>query len=117
MCIFYPSFSLNTLGYLRLTLHIICNIIAVQGGDTMDSNMTFRIDSEVKAQMAAICTQLGMTTSTAFNIFANAFVRAKGMPFSVTIQEPDRKLTKEQMLADTDQMLADFAADYRRMAE
>lgn len=83
----------------------------------METNMTFRMDSEVKAQMAAICTQLGMTTSTAFNLFANAFVRAKGMPFSVTIQEPDRKLTKEQMLADTDQMLADFAADYRRMAE
>lgn len=43
----------------------------------MDSNMTFRIDSEVKAQMAAICDALGMSTSTAFNIFANAFVRAK----------------------------------------
>ena len=54
----------------------------------MDSNMTFRIDSEVKAQMAAICDALGMSTSTAFNIFANAFVRAKGMPFAVTIQEP-----------------------------
>lgn len=39
----------------------------------MDSNMTFRIDSEVKAQMAAICDALGMSTSTAFNIFANAF--------------------------------------------
>lgn len=35
----------------------------------MDSNMTFRIDSEVKAQMAAICDALGMSTSTAFNIF------------------------------------------------
>lgn len=53
----------------------------------MDTNMTFRMDSEVKAQMAAICTELGMTTSTAFNIFANAFVCAKGMPFAVTIQE------------------------------
>lgn len=83
----------------------------------MDTNITFRIDSEVKAQMAAICSQLGMSTSTAFNIFANAFVRAKGMPFSVTIQEPVSGVTQEKMLADTDQMLADFAADYKRMAE
>lgn len=83
----------------------------------MDTNMTFRMDSEVKAQMAAICAQLGMTTSTAFNLFANAFVRAKGMPFAVTIQEPTQNLTKAQMLADTDQMLADFAADYKRMSE
>ena len=44
----------------------------------MDTNMTFRMDSDVKAEMVAICAKLGMTTSTAFNIFANAFVRAKG---------------------------------------
>lgn len=83
----------------------------------MDTNMTFRMDSEVKTQMAAICAQLGMTTSTAFNLFANAFVRAKGMPFAVTIQEPTQNLTKAQMLADADQMLADFATDYKRMSE
>ena len=29
----------------------------------MDTNMTFRMDSEVKAQMSAICSQLGMTTT------------------------------------------------------
>jgi addiction module RelB/DinJ family antitoxin len=83
----------------------------------MDTNMTFRIDSEVKAQMSAICSQLGMTTSTAFNIFANAFVRAKGMPFAVAIGEETAKPSREKMLADTDQMLAEFASDYRRMAE
>ena len=83
----------------------------------MDTNMTFRMDSEVKAQMAAICTELGMTTSTAFNIFANAFVRAKGMPFAVTIQEPAATVPREKMLADTDHLLSEFAADYTRMAE
>lgn len=83
----------------------------------MDTNMTFRIDSDVKAEMAAICSQLGMTTSTAFNIFANAFVRAKGMPFAVTIQEPPASVSKETILADTDRFLSDFASDYKRMAE
>ena len=83
----------------------------------MDTNMTFRMDSEVKAQMAAICTELGMTTSTEFNIFANAFVRAKGMPFAVTIQEPAATVPREKMLADTDQLLNECTADYRRMAE
>ena len=83
----------------------------------MDTNMTFRMDSDVKAEMAAICAKLGMTTSTAFNIFANAFVRAKGMPFAVTIQDSDTLVSKETMLADTDQLLADFASDYKRMVE
>lgn len=81
----------------------------------MDTNMTFRMDSDVKTQMAAICDQLGMTTSTAFNIFANAFVRAKGMPFAVTVQEAT--VTRERMLADTDKLLSEFAEDYKRMAE
>lgn len=83
----------------------------------MDTNMTFRMDSEVKAQMSAICSQLGMTASTAFNIFANAFVRAKGMPFAVTIADEPTKISREQMLADTDRVLAEFASDYKRMAE
>lgn len=83
----------------------------------MDTNMTFRMDSEVKAQMAAICDALGMSTSTAFNIFANAFVRAKGMPFPVTIHEPATAVSREKMMADTEQMLSEFASDYKRMAE
>ena len=83
----------------------------------MDTNMTFRMDSEVKVHMAEICRELGMSTSAAFNIFANAFVRAKGMPFPVTIQETPQSITKEQMFADTDHMLSDFSADYKRMAE
>lgn len=81
----------------------------------MDTNMTFRIDSDVKTKMAEICSQLGMTTSTAFNIFAHAFVRANGMPFAVTTQA--RTISKEQMLADTDSMLQAFAADYEELAK
>lgn len=83
----------------------------------MDANMTFRIDADVKAQMSAICNELGMTTSTAFNLFANAFVRAKGMPFPIKIQEAEGVPTRAQMLADADTVLEQFAEDYRRMAE
>ena len=83
----------------------------------MDTNMTFRMDSEVKAQMASICEALGMSTSTAFNIFAKAFVRAKGMPFPVTVQEPAMAVSQDKMMADTDQMLSEYSADYKRMAE
>ena len=83
----------------------------------MDTNMTFRIDSQVKAQMAAICEQLGISTSPAFNIFANAFVRNNGMPFPLTLNTPSAEISREQMLADTDAVLSSFADDYKRMAE
>ena len=44
-------------------------------------------------------------------------MRAKGMPFAITIQESDAFVSKETMLIDTDQLLTDFASDYKRMAE
>lgn len=84
----------------------------------MDANMTFRIDSDVKSRMTEICSQLGMSPSTAFNIFANAFVRSKGMPFPVALQDsPVVSVSREKMLADADQILNEFSSDYERMAE
>lgn len=85
----------------------------------MDSNITFRIDSDVKQQMAAICNELGMTPSTAFNLFAKAFVRMKGMPFPITIQEPSapQSVSAEKMMEDADKLLEAFSEDYARMAK
>lgn len=83
----------------------------------MDTNLTFRIDSQIKARMTEICNQLGITPSTAFNIFANAFVRANGMPFPVRLDTPSPTMTREQMLTDTDDILDDYAQDYKKIAE
>ncbi len=83
----------------------------------MDTNMTFRMDSQTKARMTEICNRLGMTPFTAFNIFANAFVRAGGMPFPVRLETPATEITREQMLADADNILDDYAQDYEKMSE
>ena len=83
----------------------------------MDTNMTFRIDSQVKAQMAAICEQLGISTSTAFNIFANAFVRKKRMPLTLTLNKTTAEISRDHIMTDTHPVLSSFADDYKRMAE
>ncbi|OUO43799.1 type II toxin-antitoxin system RelB/DinJ family antitoxin [Flavonifractor sp. An306] len=83
----------------------------------MDINVTFRIDAETKAQMEDICAQIGMTTSDAFNIFAKAFVRAKGIPFPVNLYAPLEATPSEQMLADARQTIFDSGTDCQRMAE
>lgn len=83
----------------------------------MDTNMTFRIDSQTKARIMEICNQLGMTPSTAFNIFANAFVRAGGMPFPVRLDTSSPAMTREQILTDTDDILEDYAQDHKKMAK
>lgn len=87
----------------------------------MTTNMTIRIDSEVRKQMNDICSQLGMTTSTAINLFINAFVREKGMPFAVSLKENKKNIVetinRAQMLKDADDILNQFAYDYERMAK
>ena len=47
--------------------------------------VNFRIDETTKKQMEQICSELGITLSTAFNIFAKKVIREKRIPFEVSI--------------------------------
>lgn len=47
--------------------------------------INFRIDELTKKQMEQICSELGITMSTAFNIFAKKVIREKRIPFDVSI--------------------------------
>lgn len=48
-------------------------------------NMNFRIDKELKAEMEKICSELGMSMTTAFTIFAKKTCREQRIPFDVSI--------------------------------
>ena len=52
------------------------------------SQTTFsvRMDSEVKKQLDDFCSQVGMNTTTAFNMFARAVLREKRLPFEITTE-------------------------------
>ena len=52
------------------------------------TTFSVRMDSEVKKQLDDFCTQVGMNTTTAFNMFARAVLREKRLPFDITT-EPD----------------------------
>ena len=47
--------------------------------------VNFRIDEDLKKEMEKICSELGITMSTAFNIFAKKMIREKRIPFDVSI--------------------------------
>lgn len=47
--------------------------------------INFRIDEQIKKQMEQICSEIGITMSTAFNIFAKKMIREKRIPFEVSI--------------------------------
>lgn len=50
------------------------------------TSMNIRIDSDLKKNMEAIFSELGLTTSAAFTIFAKAVVRNEGIPFEMTLR-------------------------------
>lgn len=47
--------------------------------------VNFRIDEETKKEMEKVCDELGMTVTTALNIFIKKMTREKRIPFDVSI--------------------------------
>ena len=48
------------------------------------------MDSELKAQADALFAELGMNMSTAFNIFVRQSLRDGGIPFEISINQPNK---------------------------
>ena len=52
-------------------------------------NVTFRVDEEVKKQAEALFGDLGLSLSTAFNIFLRQSIREQQIPFVVGKNTPN----------------------------
>ncbi len=52
-------------------------------------NVTFRVDESIKKQADDLFAELGMSLSTAFNIFLRQAVREQGLPFTVSRNVPN----------------------------
>ena len=48
-------------------------------------NVNFRMDSQLKKDMEALCDELGMSMTTAFTIFAKKMTREHKIPFEVSV--------------------------------
>lgn len=49
---------------------------------------SFRIDEETKTQFDEICQDMGMSSATAYNMFARRVVAEKALPFTPAVIEP-----------------------------
>jgi len=52
----------------------------------VQTTFSVRMDSEVKKQFDAFCSQVGMNTTVAFNLFARAVLRERRLPFEITTE-------------------------------
>lgn len=48
-------------------------------------NVNFKLDSDVKKSMEQVCSDLGLSMSAAFTIFAKKVGREKRIPFEVSV--------------------------------
>ena len=61
------------------------------------ATFSIRMDADLKKQFDELCSDFGMTASTAFTIFAKKVVRERKIPFEIT--SPDEEITRESALA------------------
>lgn len=55
------------------------------------SNMSIRIDSDVKAKAQALFSALGIDMTTAINIFLRQAIQHQGIPFNVALTKPNQE--------------------------
>lgn len=55
------------------------------------TNISIRMDAELKKQADALFAELGMNISTAFNIFVRQSLREGRIPFDITLNQPNKE--------------------------
>ena len=66
-------------------------------------NVTVRVDEELKKQADALFNDLGMSLSTAFNIFLRQSVREQQVPFMVSRNRPNSVTLAAMEAAENDE--------------
>lgn len=56
-------------------------------------SMTVRMDSRIKAAFDALCAQFGISTNAAINIFANAVVMQRRIPFEIKAAPEEKSMS------------------------
>ena len=64
------------------------------------TNISIRMDSDVKAQAEALFGELGMNLTTAFNVFVRQALREGRIPFEVSLNQPSKETVAAMLEAE-----------------
>ena len=64
------------------------------------TNVSIRMDTELKAQADELFAELGMNLSTAFNIFVRQSLREGGIPFEIHTERPNKETIAAMLEAE-----------------
>lgn len=63
------------------------------------TNVNIRMNAELKKQAETLFGELGMNLTTAFNIFVRQSLRQGGIPFTVSLNEPNKETANAMLEA------------------
>ena len=64
------------------------------------TNISIRMDSNLKAQAEALFSELGMNLTTAFNIFVRQCLREGRIPFEISLNYPNKETMAAMLEAE-----------------
>lgn len=64
------------------------------------TNISIRMDKDVKAQAEAFFSELGMNLTTAFNIFVRQSLREGKIPFEISVNQPNSETIAAMLEAE-----------------
>lgn len=64
------------------------------------TNISIRMDADLKAQADTLFAELGMSLSTAFNIFVRQSLREGRIPFDISLNQPNQELVAAMLEAE-----------------
>ncbi|MBQ2454805.1 MAG: type II toxin-antitoxin system RelB/DinJ family antitoxin [Firmicutes bacterium] len=64
------------------------------------TNISIRMDSDLKAKAEALFGELGMNLTTAFNIFVRQSIREGGIPFDISLNQPNKETVAAMLEAE-----------------
>ena len=64
------------------------------------TNISIRMDTELKAEAEALFSELGMNLTTAFNIFVRQSLREGGIPFEIKMERPNKETIAAMLEAE-----------------
>lgn len=64
------------------------------------TNITIRMDVDLKTQADTLFSELGMNLSTAFNIFVRQSLREGKIPFDISLSQPNKETIAAMLEAE-----------------
>jgi addiction module antitoxin, RelB/DinJ family len=71
-------------------------------------NINFRMDKNVKKELDEVLSEIGLNSSTTFNMIARLIIRERGIPFPITIKNDD------VMIKETRQLLTEIRKEAKK---